>query len=164
MRPFVLLLVSIFFAGCSGLTVLGTHKLLDGTTMEVIQMTSKGESGPKIKVLETHIYDPETETSVLESRYSASGQGIVDAIISTSIPAAISGGLGVAAARARRPNKTTVTQSGPHDPLVIPNVLNPAVTIHISAVLSKPILVGRRILHGSVKHLLNKFGINSNNG
>lgn len=102
----------LFTTGCSGLHVLGKHTLLDGTTMEVIQMTSKGESGPKIKVLETHIFNPATGKSRLESRYSASGQGIVDAIISTSMPAAISGQFGVMAARARRPNKTTITQSG----------------------------------------------------
>ncbi len=116
MRNLFVFLFSIFFAGCSGIHVLGQHELMDGRTIESVQFTSKSEAGPKIRTIENWLYTPGPDgtpgTSTLSKSYTASGQGIVDAFISTSIPAVVTGGFGVAAARARRPNKTTVTQSG----------------------------------------------------
>ena len=115
MHRFLVLFFAVFFMGCGGVMLLGTHERLDGTILEVIQAKSKKPIGPQLTVIETHVYDPEEDVSTLESRYSASGTGIVDTIvggIAGAIPAGVSGGLGIVAAGAIRPDTTSINMQG----------------------------------------------------
>ena len=64
MKRSVFVLVGLLFTtGCSGVIQLGEYERIDKTILEIIQITTKGESGPKIKVVETHVFDPATGKS-----------------------------------------------------------------------------------------------------
>ena len=113
-------LIAFFLSGCSGVRLLGTHPMLDGSTKQFVEVTTSLEYGPAMRIIEGIRYDKSVDDDgivtyvnpQLESRYSAGGTGIINSLVDSSIPVAISGVLAVKAAKALRPDRTVVTQTG----------------------------------------------------
>ena len=121
MRIFIVGLVLLFsVAGCAGVKLIGIHTLRDGSIKEFVQVTTDLEYGPAMRVIEGIRYNKVTDKEgntifvnpQLESRYSSAGSGIINSLVDSSIPAAVTGVFALEAAKARRPNITTVTQDG----------------------------------------------------
>ena len=113
-------LIAFFLSGCSGVRLLGTHPMLDGSTKQFVEVTTSLEYGPAMRIIEGIRYDKSVDDDgivtyvnpQLESRYSAGGTGIINSLVDSSIPVAISGVFAVKAAKALRPDRTVVTQTG----------------------------------------------------
>lgn len=108
-----LLSVVFFAAGCtSGVLNLGSIMLKDGTTMEYVQVGTKGQDGPKLVVIEGYRYDPAEKTSEKTSAYNAAGPSLTADILRGAASAGIIAGGAIGAAAVLKPAITKISQSG----------------------------------------------------
>lgn len=109
----IVLSITVFLAGCAaGVQNLGTAVLLDGKTVEYIQIGSKGHDSARITVIEGYVYDEDRGLSAPISQYQAASAGLIEVIFSGSAAAALQAGGMIGAAALTRPNTTSVTQGG----------------------------------------------------
>lgn len=103
------LVAAVLISGCaSGVRRLGEIQLKDGTTVEYVQVGSRGQDGPKLTVIEGYKHIPAQNSSEKVSAYQAAGSGIVaDVLRGFGSAAAIAGGA-VGAAAVLKPSKTEV--------------------------------------------------------
>lgn len=105
-------LLALFIAGCaSGVRSLGSVVLKDGTTIEYIQVGTKGQDGPKIVVIEGYRFDPNANTSEKASAYNAAGPSLTADILRGAASAGVIAGGMVGAAAVLKPAVTKINQT-----------------------------------------------------
>lgn len=107
-----ILMLSAVVNGCaSGAHHLGAVTLKDGSTVEYVQIGSKGQDGPKLIIIETYRYDPAVKFSEKVGAYHASGPSLTADILRGAVSAAAIAGGVVGAAAVLKPAETKINQA-----------------------------------------------------